>query len=344
MTQHIPLYLITILTAFGVSFVLTPIVRAIAIKKAVLDAPSSAIKTHKVPTPSLGGVAIAAGFFAALAAVRLFTNFPTGTLRNLRGIFIAGFIMAALGFVDDITKPRGVSVGVKFIFQFLAAAVLIFYGIKLHFIQPHYIAIILSLVWTVGVANALNIIDIMDGFASSQVVIAALMFLLISLPSEALYVNFAAAALMGAAAGFIPFNLSSKRKIFMGDSGSLFMGLVLAALAMGTQYDRHNPLGVYAPLFILAIPIYDTFFVAIMRMLHGHSPFMGSKDHYALRLEKLGMSRTKIVILSALAALFLGGCAVLVTMMPLEWALWVYLIVGGEFLLLSIRIAKIRMD
>ena len=96
MTQHIPLYLITILTAFGVSFVLTPIVRAIAIKKAVLDAPSSAIKTHKVPTPSLGGVAIAAGFFAALAAVRLFTNFPTGTLRNLRGIFIAGFIMRRL--------------------------------------------------------------------------------------------------------------------------------------------------------------------------------------------------------------------------------------------------------
>lgn len=337
------LYFSTMVFALVLSAVLTPLVRRIALRRHFIDAPVTAVKTHKVPTPSTGGLAIAGAFFITLSVVRYFTHFPTGTLTSIRGILIGAAIMVILGFVDDVKKPVGVSVGTKFVFQFLAAGMLVLYGIQMRFISPDFIAIVLSLVWVVGVANAFNIIDIMDGFSSSQAAVAAMGFLLISLPSEELYVNFAAAALLGSALGFIPYNLSKKRKIFMGDSGSLFLGFVLAALAMGSRYDKASPLGVYAPLFILAIPIYDTFFVAIIRMSRRMSPFMGSKDHYALRLEKIGFTRHQIVGLSAAAAGVLSFCALLVTKLPFWWALWVYIFIGGEFLLLSYKIVQINM-
>lgn len=337
------LYFFTMAFAFVMAALLTPLVRSIALRRQFIDAPVTAVKTHKVPTPSTGGLAIAGAFFITLTMVRLYTHFPTGTLTRMRGILIGAAIMVALGFIDDIRKPEGVSVRTKFVFQFLAAGVLVLYGIQMRFIAPDYISIVLSLLWVVGVANAFNIIDIMDGFSSSQAAVAAMGFLLISLPSEELYVNFAAAALLGAALGFLPYNLSKKHKIFMGDSGSLFLGFVLAALAMGTRYDKASPLGVYAPLFILALPIYDTIFVAIIRMSRRMSPFMGSKDHYALRLEKIGFTRHQIVGLSAAAAGVLAFCALLVTKLPFWWALWVYIFIGGEFLLLSVNIAKINM-
>ncbi|NLO91606.1 MAG: undecaprenyl/decaprenyl-phosphate alpha-N-acetylglucosaminyl 1-phosphate transferase [Elusimicrobia bacterium] len=338
------LYLICALTALAVTYALTPLVRSAALRLQWMDTPSSAIKTHKTPTPSLGGLGIAAGFFAALLVIRLFTHFPTGTLHNLRGIFIGGAIMLALGFTDDIRKPRGLGVKTKFLFQGIAAAVLIAYGMRIGFISPEYLALALSVIWVVGVSNALNIIDIMDGFASSQAAVAALCFLLIALPSEAVYVNFAAAALAGAALGFLPHNLSSSRKIFMGDSGSLFLGFMLAALSLGASYDATHTLGVLAPLLILAVPIYDTFFVAVIRMSRGCSPFMGSKDHYALRLEKLGLSRRAVVALSAAAAMLFGACAWQALHADFTQALSLYLSVGLALLAFSFYIARLRMD
>ena len=343
MSTTYDLYLICALTALTVSYALTPLVRAMALRWQLLDTPSSSIKTHKTATPSLGGLGIAAGFFAALLVIRAFTHFPTGTLHNLRGIFIGGGIMLALGFVDDVRKPHGLGVKTKFFFQTIAAAVLISYGMSIGFIRPEYLAVLLSLVWVVGVSNALNIIDIMDGFASSQAAVAALCFLLIALPSEAVYVNFAAAALCGAALGFLPHNLSSSRKIFMGDSGSLFIGFMLAALSLGTNYDSSHALSVLAPLLILAVPIYDTFFVAVIRMSRGCSPFMGSKDHYALRLEKLGLSRRAVVGCSALAALLFGVCAWQAVRLDFQQALSLYSAVGLVLLAFSFYIARLRM-
>jgi len=337
------LYLVTALSAFVTAFVLTPAIRGLAVRSGAIDAPSSAIKTHKTATPLLGGLAVAAGFFASLSAVRLFTAFPTGTLRSLRGFFTGALIMLALGLIDDIKKPGGLSVRTKFAFQIIAALTLVHYDIRIHFIQPDYLAVILSVVWVVGISNAFNIIDIMDGLSSTQAAVAALGFMLIALPSESFYVNFAAAALLGAAAGFLPFNFSQKRKIFVGDCGSLFMGFVLAALSMSTRYDLHNPLGVYAPLLILAIPIYDTFFVSVLRLRRGASPFMGSKDHYALRLERLGLSRRMIVGCSALAALALMLCAFAVTQVAVAPALCIYISAAAAFFAVSAKIAKIEM-
>jgi len=337
------LYLWAVATAAGLSWTLTPIVRWISLRFGWLDAPSSAIKTHKIATPSLGGIAICAAYAATLLLLRFWTQFPTGTLRSLRGLVLGGAMVFVLGIVDDLKKPQGLGFKPKFIVQGLAACLLVYFGMQIHFIKPDYLAVGLTIIWVVGITNAYNIIDIMDGLSASQAAIAALAFLMISLPSEELYVNFASSALAGAAIGFIPWNLSEKRKIFMGDSGSMLLGFLLAGISMGTRYSDVNNIGVYAPLLILLVPMYDTFFVMYLRLRQGKSPFLGSKDHFALRLESLGYSRRDIVLMAGAAAGFLGFLAFIITQITIIWALCVYLVVIIELLLLSHHLAQVSM-
>lgn len=336
------LYLGTILAAFAASAVLTPLVRWLALRFQVLDQPG-ALKTHKGDVPHLGGVAVFAAFAGVLLALRFFTQFPTGTLHSLRGILLGAGLIFGLGLVDDLRKPRGLGFKTKFLFQFAAALGLLYFDIRIQFLKPEHLAVALTVLWIVGITNAMNIIDIMDGLCAGQAAVAAGAFLLIALPSEDVYVNAAAAALAGASLGFLPFNLSHGRRIFLGDSGALFIGFVLAAVSLGTRYSDVNPLGVYAPLLILGVPLYDTLFVMLLRMQRGHSPFLGSKDHFALRLESLGLSRRQVVLLASLAALLLAGCAFLVTQVTLWWAGLIYLLVALQVVLISARLAKVKV-
>ncbi|HAH33141.1 MAG TPA: hypothetical protein DCL44_12585 [Elusimicrobia bacterium] len=340
--ENFRLYLIAFLLPLGLSLALTPLLRLAALALGQVDQPTD-IKTHKIPTPLFGGVAVALAVSASLIVMRFYTSFPTGTLRDLRVILAGGAVMFALGLIDDFKKPNGLGVRTKFTIQFLVAFFTVFYGIRIRFVEPQYLSFVLSLLWIVGVSNAFNIIDIMDGLSAGQVAVASFGFLLIAFPSESIYVNFASAALAGAVLGFLPYNFSKNMKIFMGDSGSLFCGFVLALVAMGTQYTKVNPLGVYAPLFILALPIYDTIFVSIMRLRRGHSPFLGSKDHFALRLEKLGFSRPRIAFGAALAAVALSVFAWFITQVPLVWGALICFVVGLEFILISLAIARIKI-
>ncbi len=336
-------YAFAVLCAFLITLLATPVVRWVAIRMDVIDAPTSPVKTHKIPTPGWGGIAVYLGFVGTLVILRLITQFPTGTLRNLRALILGGTFVFVLGLIDDFAKPNGLGFKTKFLVQTLAAAALLSFGIRIHFVTPEYLAIGLTIFWVVGISNAFNIVDIMDGLSASLAAIAALGFLMISLPSEQHYVNFASAALAGAALGFLPWNFSKRSKIFMGDSGSLFLGFILAAIAMGTQYSEVNDMGVFAPLFILLVPIYDTFFVMYLRMKAGQSPFLGSRDHFALRLEQLGFKRKDIVAMAASAAAFLGFCGYLVTQLTLLWALCVYAIVFFWVMMLSRSLARVKL-
>ncbi len=342
--ENIILYAKTVGIAFLLSWAATPLVRALAVRMHWLDTPGSDVKTHTIATPALGGVGIWIGFAGALVATRFLTDFPTGTLYRLRAVLAGGAFVFLLGILDDLRKPEGLDWKTKMFVQAIAAGVLVYFGIQLHFVQPDYLSVVLTFLWVVGICNAFNIIDIMDGLAASQGAVAALGFLFIAMPSEDVYVNFAAAALVGAAFGFLPWNFSAKRKIFMGDSGSLLLGYVLSALAMGVDYTQVNPLGVFAPLFILAIPMFDTFYVMFIRLRKGLSPFRGSLDHFALRLERLGYSRLQIVALCLLASTFLSLCALLVTLVSTPWALWIYFVVGSFTLTLAYAITKVDME
>jgi UDP-GlcNAc:undecaprenyl-phosphate GlcNAc-1-phosphate transferase len=338
------LYLAAVGTSFALSWVLTPAVRALAVRMNWLDKPSTGIKTHTQPTPVLGGVAIWCAFAAALVSLRFLTNFPTGTLFRLRAVLAGGGVAFLLGVIDDFYKPHGLDYRVKFAVQFLAAAMLVVFGIRLRFITPDYLAVLLTLVWVVGITNAFNIIDIMDGLAASQAAVAALAFLLIALPSEEVYVNFTAAVLLGSVLGFLPWNFSRSRKIFMGDGGSLFIGFILAAMSLGTNYSRKSPFAVYAPLFILMVPIFDVAYVMAMRMMKGQSPFLGSKDHFALRLEALGHTRPGIVALSAAVSGLLSLLAFVSTSVSSEWTLVIYAGVAAAVCFVARHISQVKMS
>jgi len=337
------LYLACFLLALAVALLATPLMRMLALSLGILDRPLSEIKTHKKPTPYLGGLAVALAMAIALLFARAYTNFPTGTLRSLRGILFGGIIILGLGLADDI-KRKGLGYRFKFLIQIAAALCLLSFDIRIHFIHPAWVGNALTIVWVVGIINAVNIIDIMDGLASGIAVIASLGFFFISLPSEEIYVNFAAAAMAGALLGFIPYNLSRRYKIFLGDTGSLLTGFMLAALSMGTAYTHVNNAGVFAPILILGIPLYDTMLVAFLRLQKGMSPFLGSHDHYALRLERHGFYREEILILSYAFCLLLTFAAYEVTLVIFEYAIAIYIVVGTIALALATWLARIRID
>ncbi|MCL2390197.1 MAG: undecaprenyl/decaprenyl-phosphate alpha-N-acetylglucosaminyl 1-phosphate transferase, partial [Endomicrobia bacterium] len=297
-----------------------------------------------ISTPYLGGIAIACGWIVSLFLIRAMTHFPDGTLRNLRGVIYGSLIVMVLGFIDD-KKYKGLGPKSKLVVQVAAAAIVIFgFGIRINFIPYYWLSCVISILWIVGITNAFNIIDIMDGLSSGIAVIAAFAFLFISLPTEMIYVNFCAAALAGAILGFIPYNLSKSKKIFMGDTGSLFIGFILSSLAMGTSYTRMNEIGLFAPLFILAIPIYETFLVSWFRLRKGKSPLMGSKDHYALRMEKMGFSRKQILVITYCVCAALAIFAYLLTKVSLMYAALLFLFVLLCLWIASIKLASVKIE
>lgn len=343
MTRDVGLYAACFAVAGTISFLLTPLVRRLSISLGLLDAPTSSVKTHTTPTPIFGGVAIWSGFVGAMLLLRFATNFPTGTLYNLRSLVLGATLVFFLGLADDLRRPQGLDYKPKLLVQFLAAALLVAFGLRIHFIHPSWLAVAITLIWVAGVTNSMNIIDIMDGLAASQAAVAAIGFLLVSLPSQESYVRYAAAAVAGAAMGFLPWNLSKRHKVFMGDCGSLTLGFLLASLSLGAHYSSFNDVGVFAPLLILFVPVFDTLFVSILRLNQGKSPFLGSKDHFALRLEKLGYTRHQVVAIAAVSAGVLGYCAYLATEYPTRQALAIYALVAAALLWIGRRLSLVTM-
>lgn len=336
-------YLTGFALATALSLAFSPLFRVIALHFDIIDRPNTAVKTHVRATPYLGGCAIALSFFISLTVIRYLSEYPLGTLKQIHGIFFGGFLILLLGLVDD-TVSGGLSFKEKFVVQFIASALLLFYGIRLDFIQPRWMAFAVTVFWVTGIMNAINIIDIMDGLAGSIAVIASLAFLFISLPTEHVYVNLTAAVLAGACLGFLPYNFSKNRKMFMGDTGSLFIGYVLASLSMGTSYTTLHNAGIFAPILILGVPLYDTFFVMLIRYRKGLNPFLGSKDHFALRLEKIGLTRHRIVTIAILSSVILSFCAWLTTRIWFWWAIAVYGLVFVSVWLIGVWLAKINID
>lgn len=333
-------YVVAFFFALALAYVLTPLFRKIALKFEILDHPVPDIKIHPKPVPYLGGLAIWLAFIVTLLGVRLLTHFPTGTLRNLRGIFYGGTLIMALGLIDDIWK---LDYRVKLFGQFMASLILILYNIRIEFISSLPLSIFLTIFWVVGITNAINIIDIMDGLAAGVVVIAGLAFSFIALPTEKIYVNFAALALAGSCLGFLRYNWQPAR-IFMGDSGSLFIGFILAAISLGESYTTINNIGLFAPLLVLGIPIYDTLLVIFFRILKGKSIFAGSRDHFAFRLEAMGYERKKVVLINYYLTAILGLSAFLITAVKFELAVIIYAAIIVFAILYATRLIYVRVE
>jgi len=333
-------YLVAFLLALFLAYLFTPLFQKIAVKFKILDHPVPNLKVHTKPTPYLGGLAIWLAFILTLLGVRFFTHFPTGTLRNLRGIFYGGTLIMVLGLIDDIWK---VDYRVKFFGQFIASIILVLYNIRIEFIPSLFLSIFLTIFWVVGITNAINIIDIMDGLAAGVAVIVGLAFSFIALPTEKIYVNFAALALAGSCLGFLKYNWQPAR-IFMGDSGSLFIGFILAAISLGESYTTINNIGLFAPLLVLGIPIYDTLLVIFFRLLKGKSIFAGSRDHFAFRLEAMGFERKKVILINYYISAILGFTAFLITVVRFEFAVIIYAGVIAFAVLYATRLIYVRVE
>jgi len=297
------LYMIPLCFILSLSMALyfVPVMRRAALKWGVVDKPDGRLKTQQEPVPYLGGVGIYIGFLLSLGLV--FTFSP-----EVLGLLLAATIMLMIGLVDDfgVLLPYQ-----KFAGQVLATFVLVKSGIYIHIAMfPTWVAIALTFFWVIGVINAVNIIDVSDGLSAGVSFIASLVFMVIALINGKPMIAMIAAALAGSLFGFLIYNFHPA-KIYLGDTGSLFIGLMLGALAMIGDYTLDNSTAYAAPIIILGVPIFDTFFVMVIRARKGISMFLGSPDHYAIRLKRHGYGTRTVAILSYVVAALLGGLAIL---------------------------------
>jgi UDP-GlcNAc:undecaprenyl-phosphate GlcNAc-1-phosphate transferase len=298
------------LGAFGVaalvSLVMTPLALAVAVRLGVLDRPG-AHKSHRTPTPYLGGVAIVLAVTVTIVGAALLRA-EASAVPVLAGILGVAVAMALTGLLDDL---RGLPVAVRFGTQLAAAAALWTIGIRAEVSGSTALNLAVTVVWVVGITNALNLLDNMDALSASTATVAAGWFAVLALANGQLLVGALAAALAGGAAGFLRDNRPPAR-IYMGDAGSLFLGVMLAALGMLVEYDGVLR-GAAVPILVLTVPVLDTTLVVASRIRHGISPFQGGRDHTSHRLVHLGLPVPVAVGLIATAGFAHGWVALLVT-------------------------------
>jgi UDP-GlcNAc:undecaprenyl-phosphate GlcNAc-1-phosphate transferase len=290
-----------------VSLVLTPLAIRSALRLGVLDRPGEH-KSHATPTPYLGGVAIVLAVTLSIALAAVVRGEASATLSQLLGILAIALVMAAVGLIDDL---RGLPVVLRFGVQLLAGIGLWGLDVRVDLTGEPLIDLPLTILWTVGITNAMNLLDNMDGLSASTATIASLWFGAIALINGQFLVAALAFALAGAAAGFLRDNRPPAR-IYMGDAGSLFLGVMLAALGMLLSLDRGMLVTAAVPVLILTVPVLDTALVTVARIRHGISPFQGGRDHTSHRLVRIGLPVPIAVGIIALASLAHGWVALLV--------------------------------
>ncbi len=321
MSTYLLIFLAALMLAIGV----TPLAQRAARRIGMVDKPS-ARKQHTVPTPLLGGVAIYLAVIIAL--VILGDKFYIG---QVAGIFLGATLMSFLGLWDD---RRGLSPWVKLAGQFAAAGVLVLTDVRITFLPWELVNIAATLLWVVFITNAMNLLDNMDGLSGGIAAIAALFFLLFAAMSQQYLVGALAAALVGACIGFLFYNLNPAR-IFMGDTGSLFLGFTLAAVGIKLRFPDNSPFVTWmVPLVVLAVPLFDTSLVIVSRLRRGLNPLTTpGKDHLSHRLARLTGSPREAVLICYLLGFIAGVLATFVTQasVPEGYAVGVVVLLAGLY-------------
>jgi UDP-GlcNAc:undecaprenyl-phosphate/decaprenyl-phosphate GlcNAc-1-phosphate transferase len=327
------IHFLTFAIAFLLSLYLTPIFRRAALKFGITDKPDNHLKHQKEPVPYLGGLAVYLSFLVSIGIIHDYS-------REVLGILLAGAIMVLVGLIDDfgVLPPS-----VKLLGQLLAALVLVKASLYIRLtILPLWLAIPLTILWVVAITNAANLIDIMDGLASGIGAIAAIILVMINYQSGRELIVPLSIALAGSLFGFLPHNFKPA-KIYLGDAGSLFMGLMLAALSMNGAYTRNSLWGVVAPIMILGVPIFDVLLVMYIRFRRGIPIMQGSPDHFALRLRKWRLSVKQTVLFSYAASMLLGVMALVVIRLNTSGVIVVTSAVAATCLAFALFLKKIDM-
>lgn len=296
----------------ALSLSMTPIVKKIAVKVGAIDIPKDERRVHKKPMPLMGGLAL---YISVIVTSLLFLPID----KTLISIIIGGSIICISGIIDDI---KDLSPRAKLVFQIIAAIVLILGDVKIDAITNPFtktsklielgiFSIPITIFWVVGITNTLNLIDGLDGLAAGVAMIASLSFLFVAGKFNYIPVMIMSAIIAGGCLGFLPYNFNPA-KIFMGDTGALFLGFMLASLSIEGVMKSVATIAVVVPIIILGVPIFDTTFAIFRRLLNGKSIAEADKGHLHHRLLKMGYSQKKTVLILYVISAIFGLCAVLI--------------------------------
>ena len=320
------------------SLVLTPKVMRLATRFNILDVPGEH-KSHVSPVPYLGGLAIVCSFVLIVGGLAIIDN--RGTSRNeVLLVLGTGMLLAIMGLIDDL---RRVPVLPRLAAEILAGVALVALDVGASFTGIRWLDVSVTIVWTVGIINAVNMTDNMDALSSGLVVVASLTFFAIAVGNDQYLVATLAASLAGCALGFLRHNYHPAR-IYMGDAGSYFLGFLVAYIGLKVQFRESDQANTFiVPVVVCAVLIFDATLVTVSRIYHGVSPFKGGRDHTSHRLVKIGLPiRVAVGTIHAFAA-SCGVIAYVVTRVPVGpgWVLigWlgaVLLLVGSALALVPV--------
>ena len=314
-TQQILYIVFAFIISFIFTLATTPLVRRLAFKIGAIDVPKDARRVHKKPTPRIGGIAMVFGFSVATLCFAQPSRQLFGTMCGLAIIFI-------MGIIDDCKE---LDAKLKFVVQIIAALVVIFVGdIKIdiftnpnifngsspYLILPKWMSVAVTVLWIVFITNAVNFIDGLDGLAAGVSAIMSVSLVFIAVRVGEYQIAVLGIALMGSCFGFLPFNFNPA-KIFMGDTGSTFLGFMLATLSIQGVFKSYAVISFAVPLLILGLPLFDASFAMIRRMLSGKSPMVADRGHLHHRLIDMGFSQKQTVFILYAISGVLGISAVL---------------------------------
>ena len=312
--QVIGMVAAALLAAALIALVTTPVVRSLAFKMRAVDVPKDNRRMHNHPIPRMGGLAIFLGFlFSVLIFVPL--------TDELRGMLLGAVVIVVLGVLDDIYALPAMP---KFLVQIGAALIAVLQGnVITHLSNPNLfsaspiwnlgvLSIPFSVLWIVAITNAVNLIDGLDGLACGVSAISSMTLLVIALTVSEPQVALLMAALAGACLGFLPYNLNPA-KIFMGDTGSTFLGYVLAVVSIQGLFKYATIISFAVPFLLMGLPIFDTCFAILRRVSHGQSPMAPDRGHIHHRLIDMGLSQKQAVAVLYIISAILGLSAVVLT-------------------------------
>lgn len=303
-------FVLPMLLAIVLSFILTPVAKRIAIKVGAIDVPKDNRRVHTKPIPRMGGLAI---YLAFTVCMFLFSDIE---MKKLIGIFLGSSMLVVVGMIDDV-KPLRASL--KLVIQILAALVLVQFGFRIEFLTNFFkssgyiffngLSIPITVIWIVGITNTINLVDGLDGLATGIATIAAITFAYVSYSTGNVSVAILSVMLAGASLGFLPHNFNPA-SIFMGDTGAYFLGFVLAAISIEGTLKGTTALTLIIPVLALGLPIFDTAFAIIRRALNKRPIFEADKGHFHHRLLQIGLGQKRAVLVIYLISMLMGTTAV----------------------------------
>jgi len=307
-------YFLLFLTSYALVGVLTPLMRKIALSKEILDHPNSAHKSHSQPTPYLGGVAIILGVITITYGSLLLSDLSVKNFLLATSLLGPAIAMGLIGLWDDIKQLPPLP---RFIGQTIAGVVvatILILGNNLgNPTGSTPLDVLISVVWVVGICNSINFFDNLDGGAAGTSAVTAIALTFIAVNGGQSLIASLSLVLTGSTLGFLIWNRSPAR-IYMGDAGALFLGVLLATLTIRLNPETNSTIASFSiPVLLLAVPILDTSVAVISRLRRKISPFQGSKDHLSHRLIRNGLSRKKSALILWLLSAFFALLAVLIS-------------------------------